>query len=504
MRNRQDRRNLQDRDAGRGQGDAMDEIELKLQLTEDAAGAIEAAGILPGQPEQVAQHAIYLDTPDRILAGSGLSLRIRKAKGRLIQTVKQADAGAAGVFARPEWEMPVTDERPVLDDSTPVARVLGRHAARLAPVFTVSITRRIWMLDEGGARIEAVIDRGEIAAADRRSPVCECELELKAGSPDALFAVARRLNNVAPVKLGVLSKSERGYRLVGPLPLAIKAEEVVLGRNLTAAQAFQRIVLSCLRQFRLNEDLLLASRQAEPLHQARVALRRLRSALTIFRPMLGESGNPLREDLRWLAGTLGQARDLDVLLSRAPAGRFGDRIRAGREAAYNLVADALDSVRARVLMLDLAEWVGGGDWLADPETRMLRDMEARDFAADALSRFRRKVKKGGRDLSHLEDEVRHELRKDAKKLRYAAEFFAPLFAGKRAKSRKRFAAALEDFQEHLGALNDLASAPVILERLGLADAPEAANLIHPGDRAPLLAAAEKSHHILIKAKPYWT
>ena len=174
-----------------------------------------------------------------------------------------------------------------------------------------------------------------------------------------------------------------------------------------------------------------------------------------------------------------------------------------REAAHDAVAEALASDRARALMLDLAEWTHGGDWLTDPDGQDARDMEAQDFAAAALSRFRRKVKKGGRDLSHLEDEARHDLRKDAKKLRYAADFFAPLFAGDRQKGRKRFGAALADFQDHLGALNDVASAPMVLERLGLVDAPGAADLTHAADRAPLLAAAEKTHRALVRAERYW-
>ena len=481
----------------------MDEIELKLQLTEAAAQAIEAAGILPGQPKPVAQRSVYFDTPDRALAGAGLSLRIREAKGKRIQTVKQADQGTAGVFARPEWERSVKDDIPILDDASPVAGILGDKAARLAPVFAISTTRRTWILEEGGARIEVVIDRGEITAGDRQSPLCECELELVSGPPESLFSIARRLGAAAPVKLGVLTKSERGYRLTGPLPLAVKAEDVALDRGMTAAQAFQRIALSCLRQFRLNEDLLLATRLPEPLHQARVALRRLRSAFTIFRPMLGASGTVLREELRWLAGSLGDARDLDVLLPRAPAGPLQDRIRAGREAAYDAVAEVLASDRARALMLDLAEWIHGGDWLSDADMQAMRDKGAQDFAAMALSRFRRKVKKGGQGLSQLEDEARHELRKAAKKLRYAAEFFAPLFAADHQKSRKRFGAALEAFQEHLGVLNDLAAAPMVLDRLGLADAPGAADLAQAADRAPLLAAAEEAHRALAEARKYW-
>ncbi len=80
------------------------------------------------------------------------------------------------------------------------------------------------------------------------------------------------------------------------------------------------------------------------------------------------------------------------------------------------------------------------------------------------------MKKHGRDLANADDGVRHELRKDAKKLRYAAEFFASLFERKGEKRRyKRFVKALQSVQDQLGSLNDLATAPAVLEKLGMAN-----------------------------------
>lgn len=480
------------------------ETELKLQLAPEAAEALRASGLLTGRARTAEQHALYFDTPDHALAAAGLSLRIRRTGRTRIQTVKGSDGAAAGLFSRAEWEMRVRNDSPVIDDRTPLAEVLGGGAARLAPVFAVAVTRRTWTLAHEGARIEAVVDKGEVSAADRRSPVGECELELLSGPPQALFDLARRISATVPVSLGVLSKSERGYRLVGPLPQAVKAEAVALMPDLTAAEAFGRIVASCLRQFRLNEDLLRATRAAEPLHQARVALRRLRSALTIFRSMLGDHGAALREELRWLAGELGEARDLDVLSARAPDGPLRDRLRTAREAAHDRVADALSSGRTRGLMLDLAEWVAVGDWRTDPATADRRAMDARTFAAEALSRFRRKVRRGGRDLAGQHDESRHDLRKDAKKLRYAADFFDTLFQDSHRKARRRFAAALADFQDRMGELNDLAAAPMVLDRLGLGHLPEARALVADADRAALVAAAQEAHDRLAGARAYWT
>lgn len=482
----------------------MIEIELKLQLTEAAAAQIAAAPLLSASPRTVAQRSVYFDSPDRRLLAAGLSLRVREAGGGFVQTVKRAEGGSAGLHSRPEWERRIDGDRPLLDDADPSAAVLADKAAALTPIFAVAVTRRIWRLEEAGAVIELALDQGEVVAADRQSRFHECELELLSGPPAALFAIARRLGAAAPVRLGVQTKSGRGDRLVGPLPVAFKAEDVPLTDSMTAAEAFQRIALSCVRQFRLNEDLLLDTRAAEPVHQARVALRRLRSAFRVFRPVLAGNGAALAEDLRWLAASLGETRDLDVLMARARPGPFQARLWQARQAACETAIEALESERARGLMLDLAEWLGHGTWLDDPHTRSIRETPAVDFARDALARWRRRVGKDGRDLIHLTDEHRHSLRKDAKKLRYATEFFAALFADRRPKRHRRFAAALSDLQDQLGLLNDLSAGPAVLDRLGLADQARDQLLTPSGSRDALLSAAAEAHRRLVRAKGFWT
>ncbi|AGH51986.1 ceramide glucosyltransferase (plasmid) [Sphingomonas sp. MM-1] len=484
-----------------------DEIELKLDLTPEAANALEAAALLPGNPDIAEQRSIYFDTPDHRLSKAGLSLRIRRSGKKRIQTVKADGASAAGLFMRSEWERPVDSDTPVLDDTTPIRALLGGATDTIAPAFEVWIERRTWIIGEGEATIELVLDRGEAVAGERSSPICEIELELKQGNPAALFALARRIDAVAPVRLGVQSKAERGYRLTGRAPTMVKAEPVTLGAGMTAAEAFRHIVQSCVRQFRLNEALLLllSGREAGALHQARVALRRLRSAFSIFKPVIGGKDHlALRGELRWLASELADARNLDVLLERAGPGALHDRIAAAREAAYDRVGEVLASARVRALMPGLAEWTASGDWLDAPGAAGDRDQPARDFAVTALDRYRRKVKKGGRDLAHIDDEARHEVRKDAKKLRYASEFFTSLFERKRERRRyKRFVDALENLQDQLGALNDLAAAPQLVGQLGLADDPDAARLLAEGKCETLLEAAVDAHDDLIDMKRFW-
>jgi inorganic triphosphatase YgiF len=355
------------------------------------------------------------------------------------------------------------------------------------------------LLQEGDAAVELVLDTGHIQAGDRSQALCEIELELKHGPVNALFALARRIDGHVPVRIGMRSKSERGYGLNDEMPAAFKAEPVALAADSSIADAFARIAAACLRQYRLNEQRLLQGYHPAALHQARVAVRRMRSALTVFRPVLDRSGaRRLGAELRWLAGVLGEARDLDVLL----AGLAADhpqraQLEEAQGAAQARVLQWLESARVRRLMLDMAEWLA-----LDPVEAEAGRRPAAPFAARRLTKYRRRVVKGGRGMKRLSDEARHAVRKDAKKLRYGAEFLAGLFNGKKARRRRKaFIGALEGLQDDLGALNDLASAPAMLARHGAGE--PAAPASEP-ERAALLAAAARGRRALADAPCFWT
>ncbi|MBB3957160.1 CHAD domain-containing protein [Novosphingobium sediminicola] len=481
------------------------EIELKLDLTPSAAEALEGSTILGGKPERIPQRSVYFDTSDHALSMNGFSLRIRRSGRKRTQTIKADRAFPAGLFVRSEWERTVRNDRPVLDDTTPVPTVLGVGLEELAPVFEVRIARSVWKVKHDDALIELVLDRGEATTDDRISPICEIELELKSGTLSALFSLARHIDSVAPVRLGVQTKAERGYRLIGPAICSFKAEAVRLSKAMTAGQAFQHIVQNCIRQFRLNEAMLLTHRDVEALHQARVALRRLRSSFSIFKPLLaGAEEAKLDNSLRRLATKLGDARNLDVLLERARPGLLHDHLEAARDKIYSGVIGELASPRPRSLMLDLAEWLSSGDWRIRLDTCEDRDQPAREFAIAALERLRRKLRKHGRDLAAKNDAARHQIRKDAKKLRYAATFFVSLFERKHEPQRyEAFLIALEKFQDLLGSLNDLATAPSVLERLGLADLDDAAVLLAGHKKGALLKAASDAYDALSDTHSFW-
>jgi inorganic triphosphatase YgiF len=477
------------------------EMELKLEL--DAAGmeALCESDLLTDAPIAVSQRAIYFDTPDQALLHGGLSLRIRREGDRRVQTVK-ASGPTAGLFVRPEWEYDVADDEPVLDHTSPVRALVGKGVDAITPVFVVENKRRQWMI--GG--IEISFDDGRVIAGDRETSFAEVELEHKDGEPATIFALARKIDAIAPVQIGVLSKAERGYRLLGPALAASKAHRVALDEGMTAASALQAIGFACLRHYRLNVPLVLDHQDAAALHQARVAIRRLRSALTIHKSVFTDRALPgLNAELRWLAAELGKARDIDVLLRNTKNEGIRAQLLETRTAAYDAVEIALQSARTRGLLIDLAEWLSMGEWLRDDANAEARTTPVLGFAARTLRKLRKKVKRQGHDLKALDDESRHELRKTAKKLRYATEFFAALYDRKRDRRRfKRFLAALEGLQDSLGDLNDLSAASATLRRLGVISADAEERTVDPKSRAALLEQAAEQHDSLIDAKQFWT
>ena len=443
------------------------EIELKLELEPGSEGPLRAA-LGPEQRRDEDLLSIYFDTPDGTLRKAGFTLRVRRAGDRYIQTVKQDGGEAAGLFDRPEWETDVGGPEPDLDRAaeTPLGEVLGKKVRRkLQPLLRSEMRRSIWRLDRDASALEVTLDEGIVGGGAAEQSISELEIELKSGTPAALLGLARELSDAVPIRLGVLTKAERGWALAdGGLGRPLKATRVKLDPEMSAAEGFAAIAAACLKQFRWNEDLVVATRDPTALHQARVAMRRLRSAFSLFRPVIVDERFPeLREEVRWFTDQLGDARNLDVLLKRT-----GDRseelrtlLESERERAYAGVLDALGSARLRRLMLDLIGWIETGPWRDRARAREPLD----DFASAQLDKRWRKVKRPGSDLARLEPEARHRLRIEIKKLRYAIEFLAALQAGEAAQRQKLFAGALEEMQEQLGELNDVETARELLAGL---------------------------------------
>ena len=483
------------------------EVELKLEYDPADRDRLLASPLLGSQTgRQRRLVATYFDTPDRRLAKAGYSLRIRRAGEERIQTVKAAGSKAAGLFVRGEWEQPVTGDWPILNDATGPLRqfIDARDLKRIASLFIADVERIDGMIERPGATlIEYAVDKGEVRTDKHSAALSEIEFELKQGSPQALFDLARQLNEEVPLRLGVRTKSARGYALVaGRLAAPAKADPVLLDPQGTAADAFATIIDSCLRHYRINEAVLLDSGAVEAVHQARVALRRLRTALFLFKPLFAgdKQADLFNAECRWLAGELGGIRDIDVLIPKLD-GAAQAALGAIRDSNFAHVRNLLQSSRVRLLPIEIAEWISLGEWRSAPVEAALLERNVRSFAGERLDRLRKRIKGEGRGLAALDDEHRHRVRKDAKKLRYAAEFFFTLYPGRKARRRlDRFLDRLEALQDKLGELNDIAAAPALLSRLGLdADLP----VRRKKSRTQLLDKAEDSFEALMDSKRFW-
>ena len=478
----------------------VSEVELKLELAPEDMPRLRESPLLLGEmavSDRLVSH--YYDTVDRALRAAGYVLRVRHSRDGTVQTVKQDAAAAAGLFVRPEWERPIKGDRPV------IARGDGMVGDLVEPddlkrVFTTNVMRDIRHLTVGDAQIEVALDEGVIRAGRARRALCEIELELKGGTPAPLFVLARELNALVPLRLGVRSKGERGYALADREDAkAVKAEPITLDRALSACEGFAVIANACIHHFRRNEPRVLQHGDAESLHQARVAVRRLRSAFFSFKPLMeGDArAKVLSKDLRWLAGQLGEVRDLDVLIPKIE-GADRARLVQARRRALGEARVALDSLRARQLMIDLAEWLTIGAWRSDPANPRLARESIVILAADLLDRHRRRLKRRGDHLAKLSDRDRHKARIEAKKLRYASEFFECLWSSKAARARHAdFLDALEKLQDNLGALNDQAVAAALLERHNIPAQDDRQ------DRRKLLKKAEKNYDALMGIRPFW-
>lgn len=480
------------------------EVELKLETDPAGIDALAHASIL-GVVDVVEheQTSTYFDTPEQNLRRAGLSLRIRKIGTRRIQTVKAESKSMAGLFARPEWEMAIRQDQPVIDDHCMPLRSLlpAPQLAGLSAIFQIIVTRQKRSIIRDGACIELVLDRGEIQAGGATLPISEVELELKAGSPAALFALARTLGGLAPLQLSTLSKAQRGYNLLArDQSPSVRFQANLLICGMTSSKGLQAITHACTHQFRLSQSLLIRGENPEALHQARIALRSLRSALSIFHDMLADDRfDHVQSELRWIARELDQARDIDVLLAGNLDDTAREKLKEAHAQAYASATAALTSPRVRMLALDLIEWIAIGKWLTAPVDRTLIGRPLDAVAADVLDRCLRGVKRRGRQWAHLDAKGRHRLRVKVKKLRFSTEFFGLLFPGKKAKRRRKlFLSAVEQLQGFLGDLNDQTTGAALLAKFAITNASE-----REANVKSMLKAAAEAYEALVDAKPFW-
>ncbi len=451
-------------------------------------------------------------------------MRVRRISGRWIQSIKAAGSSLAGLHQRTEWEDVIAENHP---DFTKIfdpvlIKLFANQGLRdaLRPIFQTEVRRSEWQIAfDNGDKIELALDLGQLVAGKSHEPISEIELELKDGNAGRLFDLALELQKVIPLTLENISKAQRGYAYYRPKPLsASKGRLPKLAKHADAHSAFKKIAWECINHLQSNQDIVLHGTDVEGVHQMRIALRRLRSAFSLFRKIVGrENSLALLVELGWLADMLGKARDLDVFVTQTlPAiileyeNHAGllilrDRAFTAQAEAYAEIRAALTSQRYQCLLLTLAAWLENERW--GKGAKNTKNYQVTDIATAALTKCYKQLRRRGKHLDEMDPKVRHATRIAAKKLRYASEFFGSLYSLKKSDG---FIRKLSQLQDWLGMLNDITITDKLLSQLiGQRHDPALDEVLHifagwNSCNAMLsMEHMDEAWQTLISKKPFW-
>lgn len=412
---------------------------------------------------------VWHDTAGGTLQSRGLALAEQAGHWRLERLSPNGaavwpPATAAPILAEAASPGPLVE--PILDPLTD----------KLVPVAAFTGTRRSFPLMFGNEAASLDVLEGALRGVAQEKPAGRVQVS---GAPAGLTSFAAELaaeTGLTVPRAGLAADAVAVAWGTTPAPRHIGAPDVPPG--VTVADALRLIAGHLADVILYWAPLAPDGRAPEPVHQMRVAVRRLRAALSLFKRV--SAGSALREvgqALKEPASYLGAARDWDVFLGGSGAAvraAFPDEARiAGllaaaarkRTASYTALRVYLESDAWRRLSLRLAMLPTVQPWLDpdDPEQAAVLAAPAETHAGGALARVHRHLQAAGADLQTLPPADLHAVRKQAKKLRYASEFFAPLFPNKRV---KRFLEKLEDVQETFGTVNDGHVAASLMGQLG--------------------------------------
>ena len=461
----------------------MQEVEAKFLLRDAEEGrrlkkwlcAKKIGGVVCGE-RMISDR--YFDSLDWIVLRAGWALRRRQEGSKKIVGLKSADGGDGILKRRREIEeqvsrFPKNPREVAAGELEAELRAIGR--GRLRELFEVQNKRERIMVDWKGCAIEVSIDHVVVRSSVTPTKLApgtlrfvELELELKTGSESGLAAFATLLTNRFPVLVARLSKFERGVqatglRVPGELnPHAGKlprlAEDKVKAGS--SALLFAREELTrLLGELICEEPRAWEGLDPEGVHRMRVMSRRLRSCLQAYRKVIPKrQGVHLEHDLKWLTRLLGQVRDLDVLNGKAEI--FASALTSDQDAWVQRFREYLlgEWNRARSKLLKGLQGRRYGK-LIERLTGMIDELDAQDDCQQAVSTVAAQVlqKKSKALLSLGEniaaetaDEVLHEFRIAAKRLRYLAEAFYPAFG----KGLEQQVTLLKRIQSRLGEFQD--------------------------------------------------
>ncbi len=450
---------------------------LRFSLEPSRLAELAANPLLTAPPDTAARRIQdrFFDTADYALAREGITLWLRKSrrslrlmllhKGEMLEAPATSPAPELGLFG-PDWQASLT------------AALKDAPLHEIASASLKQTTRAL-----GQARL--VVETGSFSTATQKIPFSEIELCCPGTSlPDSVSTLAAFALRLQPEPLG-----PRAVRLAGgPPPVVHKAGAELAGEP-SLDEAVEAIISACLEQFLANWPVFFDGDEVAAVHQMRVAMRRLRSALGLFyRALPATEFLALRDEAKRIANVLGGARDWDVfmaMLRDGPAAAFPDeagfaaleaQCLAHRQAGYAQARALLEDPATSRFLLMAEAFIARRGWRNGLPAEVLPRLAepAKAFGAQALQRLHRKLRKRGKHLARLAAHDRHGVRIELKKLRYAAEFFGALLEHQQ--RLRQFHQAASGLQEELGKLNDMAAAQTLALRL-YGDSPEASRAL---------------------------
>lgn len=494
------------------------ETELKLYIApEDCSKLLQHPLLQSASRTQTQQlYNSYFDTPKHDLLQQGIGLRVRHIGEKRLQTIKTANKAVGGLHKRQEWENEITTDTPDYSKFPKAALPVKKKTLKQIEVlFTTNFQRTTWNLQlDNGSEIEVALDQGKVQSKTAESPISELELELKAGTPNQLYKVALSLQKDIPLIIENKSKAERGYALHHPPTLTFhKAGAVELHSKMTAEQAFVYIISYCLSHLQANEDIVLYGEDIEGVHQMRVALRRLRSCLHLYKSLIPyETHIELRNGIKWISEVLGVARDWDVFrhnleqIQSSTLQNLKSTVATLQAQAYVEVRQAMRSQRYTRLLLSLGQWLTEASWRKNlkPQALLALKSPIKNFATKILNKHYQRVSKQGKNLSQLNPEQLHNLRISIKKMAYGTRFFTALYPPEAAHA---YAKSLSSLQDELGILNDTNVANDLLNKAGLDNNAPARHFLkgwYAHQEMTHKNALEKAWQAFLKTRPFWT
>jgi triphosphatase len=253
-------------------------------------------------------HNVYFDTAERHLRQFDMGLRVRTIEDKSVQTIKTAGRVIGGLHQRPEYNESIEGLRPELarfnSKIWPDDCDIKQLEQLLTPIFSTDFDRQTWLVEiAGDTLIEVAYDVGFVETNQGKVPLCEVELELIKGDEKQLFTLGNEIALISDVRLGNVSKAQRGYMLADNATFQIKKlSHSKIDDNLSIKQALLINLQHGLKQIQYHENCYIENKQIEVLHEFLKGVKFLHQNIILFKNELADlSKAPWIEDLHWLA-----------------------------------------------------------------------------------------------------------------------------------------------------------------------------------------------------------